>query len=133
MATAHQGRTVVREKARALIKQSWQSQANLSFFLALLVTAGFILPSLGFGKSDELLYADWVYSLMLVSGVAIAWGRRWLFLLSVQCCQRNPCSPLDGILYPDPYVASMGRRLVSDGDHGDCPGAVSAGFSRRAG
>ncbi len=82
MATAHQGRTVVREKARALIKESWQSQANLSFFLALLVTVGFILPALGFGKNDEVLYSDWVYSLMLISGVAIAWGRRWLFLLS---------------------------------------------------
>ena len=73
---------VVREKARALIKQSWQSQANLAFFLALLVVLGFILPSLGFGKSDELLYSDFVFSLMLASGVAIAWGQRWLFLLS---------------------------------------------------
>jgi|SRR5208283_2745193 len=72
----------VREKARALIKQSWQSQANLSFFLGLLVTIGFVLPSLGFGKNDEQLYGDWAYSLMLTSGVAIAWGRRWLFLLS---------------------------------------------------
>jgi len=73
---------VVREKARALIKQSWQSQANLAFFLALLVVLGFVLPSLGFGKSDELLYSDFVFSLMLASGVAIAWGQRWLFLLS---------------------------------------------------
>ena len=31
------GSGVVREKAGALIKQSWQSQANLGFFLALLV------------------------------------------------------------------------------------------------
>jgi ion channel len=75
-------RQVVRNKARALITQSWQSQANLSFFLALLITLGFILPSLGFGKSDEVLYSDWVFSLMLISGVAIAWGQRWLFLLS---------------------------------------------------
>ena len=73
---------MVREKARALIKQSWQSQANLAFFLALLVVLGFVLPSLGFGKSDELLYSDFVFSLMLASGVAIAWGQRWLFLLS---------------------------------------------------
>jgi len=73
---------VVRKKARALITESWQSQANLSFFLALLVTVGFVLPSLGFGKSDEALYSDLVFSLMLMSGVAIAWGQRWLFLLS---------------------------------------------------
>ncbi len=81
MATAHQGRTVVREKARALIKESWQSQANLSFFLALLVTIGFVLPALGFGK-DVLLYADIGFSLLLMSGVAIAWGQRWLFALA---------------------------------------------------
>jgi Ion channel len=72
----------VREKARALITESRQSQANLSFFLVLLVTLGFVLPSLGFGKSDETLYSDLVFSLMLISGVAIAWGQRWLFLLS---------------------------------------------------
>ncbi len=72
----------VREKARALITESWQSQANLSFFLALLVTVGFILPSLGFGKNDERLYSDAVFSVLLISGVAIAWGRRWLFVLS---------------------------------------------------
>jgi Ion channel len=78
----HLGTGAVRERARALITQSWQSQANLSFFLALLVTVGFILPSLGFGKSDEILYSDMVFSLLLISGVAIAWGQRWLFLLS---------------------------------------------------
>jgi hypothetical protein len=70
---------VVRKRARALIKQSWQSQANLSFFLALLVVLGFVLPVLGFGKNDEILYSDFVFSLLLASGVAIAWGRPWLF------------------------------------------------------
>jgi len=70
---------VVRNKARALIKQSWQSQANLSFFLALIVGLGFVLPVLGFGKNDEILYSDFVFSLLLASGVAIAWGRPWLF------------------------------------------------------
>ena len=72
----------VRKKARALITESWQSQANLSFFLGLLVAVGFVLPSLGFGKSDELRYSDFVFSLLLASGVAIAWGRRWLFPLA---------------------------------------------------
>jgi len=74
---------VVREKARGFIKESWQSQANLSFFLGLVVTLGFILPSLGFGRNDELEYADVGFSLFLISGVAIAWGRRWLFPLAV--------------------------------------------------
>ena len=72
------GRDAVRNKARTLIKESWQSQANLSFFLALLVTVGFVLPSLGFGRDDALLYADVVFSLLLISGIAIAWGRPWL-------------------------------------------------------
>src|SRR5271157_762367 len=72
----------VRKKARALITDSWQSQANLSFFLVLLVTVGFVLPAVGVGKSDELRYSDMVFSLLLISGVAIAWGQRWLFLLS---------------------------------------------------
>ena len=79
MGTAHQGRTVVREKARTLIEQSWQSQANLAFFLALIVGLGFVLPVLGFGKNDEILYSDFVFSLLVASGVAIAWGRPWLF------------------------------------------------------
>src|SRR5271165_1560186 len=75
-------RDAVREKARALITESWQSQANLSFFLALLVFVGFVLPSLGFGKDDEMLYSDMAFSLMMISGVAIAWGQRKQFLLA---------------------------------------------------
>jgi Ion channel len=73
----------VRKKARALITDTWQSQANLSFFLALLITVGFVLPSLGFGKGDEMRYSDLVFSLLLASGVAIGWGQRWLFPLGV--------------------------------------------------
>ncbi len=72
----------VREKARALITERWQSQANLSFFLGLLIVVGFILPSLGFGRDDEQRYSDFAFSMLLVSGVAIAWGRRWLFPLA---------------------------------------------------
>jgi Ion channel len=72
----------VREKARAFIAESWQSQANLSFFLALLVFVTFVLPSLGFGRDDAKLYSDLNFSLVLISGVAIAWGQRKLFLLA---------------------------------------------------
>jgi hypothetical protein len=72
----------VSKKARGLIHDSWQSQANLSLFLVLLVFAGFLLPSLGFGKHHLRLYTDIVFSVMLVSGVAIAWGQRKLFLLA---------------------------------------------------
>jgi Ion channel len=79
MATARRERMVAREKARAFLKQSWQSQTNLAFFLGLLITLGLVLPSLGFGKSDEIRYSDFCFSLMLISGVAIAWGQPWLF------------------------------------------------------
>ena len=69
----------VRRKATLIIKDSWQSQANLSFFLILQVLISFLLPSLGFGKDDLRFYADICFSIMLVSGVALAWGRPRLF------------------------------------------------------
>jgi hypothetical protein len=77
------GHRRVRQKARAFIAESWQSQANLSFFLALLVFVGFVLPSLGFGRKDAKLYSDLAFSLVVISGAAIAWGQRRLFLLTV--------------------------------------------------
>lgn len=76
------GHAVVREKAKHLVVNSWQSQANLSFFLVLEVLIAFILPALGFGRSDFRLYSDLGYSVLLISGVAIAWEQRWLFTLA---------------------------------------------------
>lgn len=69
-------RAAVRKKARGLITETWQSQANLSLFLALEILIAFILPSLGFGKEDAKLYSDMGFSVLLISGVAIAW-RQW--------------------------------------------------------
>jgi len=69
----------VRTKATRMIKDSWQSQANLSFFLILQVLIAFVLPSMGFGRDDLRLYADLGFSVMLISGVAIAWGWPKLF------------------------------------------------------
>jgi voltage-gated potassium channel Kch len=74
------GRAAVRKKATKLIKESWQSQANLSFFLVLQVLISFVLPSLGFGREDFRFYSNIGYSVMIVSGVAIAWGQRKLFI-----------------------------------------------------
>jgi hypothetical protein len=70
---------VVTGKARDLLVHTWESQANLGLFLALLVFCVFILPLIGFGKEHTTLYTDSVYSVLIVSGVAIAWGRRELF------------------------------------------------------
>lgn len=68
--------------ARSLVKETWEAQANLSFFLALLVSFVFILPLSSVVEKHFSLYVDIGYSLMLVSGVAIGWGTRpWLFFL----------------------------------------------------
>ena len=65
--------------ARRLIAQTWQSQANLSVFLILLVVSVFILPLLSDRLKNIGFYTDLVLTLMMSAGVAIAWGRRWLF------------------------------------------------------
>ncbi len=71
-----------RAKARRIIADTWQSQANLSLFLALVVCIGFVFPALGVGRNDLRLYGDLGTALMLISGVAIAWGHRTLMLLT---------------------------------------------------
>src|SRR5215471_3725179 len=70
---------VVRKKATRIIKDSWQTQANLSFFLILQVLIAFVLPTLGVGRDDLRIYADVGFSIMLVSGIALAWGWPKLF------------------------------------------------------
>jgi hypothetical protein len=73
---------LMRARTRDLLTLSWQSQANLSLFLFLLVVVTFVLPSLGFEKNNLLLYGDIVFSVVLVVGAAIAWGERTLFVLT---------------------------------------------------
>lgn len=73
-------RAAVRKRAKGLITETWQSQANLSLFLLLEILLAFILPSLGFGKEDTQLYSDIGFSILLTSGVAIAWGQWKLFV-----------------------------------------------------
>jgi hypothetical protein len=67
-------------KGRALIVQTWESQLNLSLFLGLLVVTVFLLPALGFEGQYFNVSTDLVFSVVLVSGVAIAWGQRRLFV-----------------------------------------------------
>jgi hypothetical protein len=69
-------------KTRDLLSHSWQSQANLSFFLLLLVVVTFVLPSMGFEKSNLPIYSDIAFSFALVVGAAIAWENRTLFSLT---------------------------------------------------
>jgi hypothetical protein len=67
-------------KVREAITQTWQSEANLSFFLALLVLLAFVLPCLGLERRR--LYNNLASSVVLISGVAIAWRRRAVFFLA---------------------------------------------------
>ena len=68
---------------RGLVSETWQSEANLSFFLALLVLMVFVLPSIGFDQLHKGLYDDIAASVLLLSGAAIAWRVRWLFLVAI--------------------------------------------------
>ncbi len=61
-------------KGRVLIAQTWKSQLNLSIFLGLLVLTVFLMPILGIDHPYRRFWADLIYSIILISGVAIAWG-----------------------------------------------------------
>ena len=78
----HLATAAVRAKARRVITDTWQSQANLSLFLGLIVLLGFVFPAMGFARDDFRLYSYLGFTLMLISGTAIAWGHRTLLLLA---------------------------------------------------
>ena len=69
-------------KGRVLIAQTWESQLNLSLFLGLLALTIFWMPALGLVRPYGRLVFDLMFSVVLISGVAIAWGQRRLFILS---------------------------------------------------
>jgi hypothetical protein len=74
-------------RTRGLLTRKWQSEANLSFFLFLLIVVGFVLPSVVSEKHSYLpLYSDIAFSTLLVVGVAIAWGNRRLFVVTSLVC-----------------------------------------------
>jgi Ion channel len=69
-------------KGRALIAQTWESQLNLSLFLGLLIFIVFLTPVLGLERASGRFARDLMFSIVLTSGVAIAWGQRRLFVFS---------------------------------------------------
>jgi len=69
-------------KISDLLTRSWQSQANLSLFLFLLILVAFLLPSVGFEKNSLHFYDDAAASVVAVVGTAIAWRNRKLFLVT---------------------------------------------------
>jgi Ion channel len=64
---------------RKLVKETWQTEASLSVFLGLIVLIIFVLPAVGFGRSNEKLYADVSYTVGMACGVSLAWRTRALF------------------------------------------------------
>lgn len=69
-------------KTRNFLTLSWWSEANVSFFLLLLIVAGFVLPSAGIKRNNLPLYADITFSVLLLVGAALAWENRRLFVLT---------------------------------------------------
>ena len=69
-------------KVREVVAQTWQSEANLSIFLALLVLLIFVIPSVGLERDHERLYGNLMTSVLLLCGAAIAWRRRAVFFLA---------------------------------------------------
>jgi hypothetical protein len=73
----------VSQKARRLVHDTWEAQANLSFFLTLLVLFAFVFPLANVVEHHFAAYVDVAFSLLLISGTAIAWGRPVLFYLGI--------------------------------------------------
>ncbi len=69
-------------RTRDFMTRSWQSEAYLAAFLFLLIVVGFVLPSVGFEENNLPLYADIMFSVVLVVGAAIAWVDRILFVVT---------------------------------------------------
>ena len=70
----------IHQKVREVVTQTWQTEANLSFFLGLLVLVIFVIPSLGLERNAERLYGNLATSVILVCGSAVAWSRRAVFI-----------------------------------------------------
>ncbi len=70
-------------KARDLLTHSWESQANISLFLILLVLTIFVLPSIGFEENHRQLYGDIAFTIILIFGTAVGRHNPRLFAPTV--------------------------------------------------
>ena len=93
----------LRPKAKELIVQTWQSQANLSIFLGLLVVSIFVLPAVTGKRIDIRLWSDIIGSLLLIAGVAIAWGRQKLLVAGVAIAIPTLIVRWVGFVWPDRF------------------------------
>jgi hypothetical protein len=92
-----------------------ESQIRVSIFLVLLVLTVFVLPSLGLGVRHPRGYSLVVTSVLLFSGVSIAWERRRLFVFSVLVALVTVGAKLVAMRMPSPFwiLYSEGATLVS--------------------
>jgi hypothetical protein len=58
------------------------SQINISIFLILIILVVFVMPSIGLGSNYERWYGSIATSVLFISGIAIAWDRRRLFVIA---------------------------------------------------
>ena len=108
-------------KTRDLLAHSWQSQANLSFFLLLLVVLMFVFPAMGFEKSHLPIYADIAFTVASVVGAAIALGEPNPVRASVLSVRRSDCGSVGDAMEPDKSahaVASIDRAGSYTNDYG---------------
>lgn len=73
----------IRQRARRLVHDTWQTEANLAVFLGLIAVMTFVLPLTSFVGDHVNLYTDVASSLALISGVAITWRHGWIFYLAL--------------------------------------------------
>jgi hypothetical protein len=97
---------------REAITQTWQSEANLSVFLALLILLAFVLPSLGLERQDRMLYSNLATTVMLISGVAIAWRGRALFLVASSIAVVTLIVRWSALLFP-PHTPTIKSEIVT--------------------
>ena len=64
---------------RKIVEETWETEASLSVFLGLMVLIVFVLPAVGFDRSNEKLYTDVSFTVGMACGVSLAWRSRALF------------------------------------------------------
>jgi Ion channel len=92
-----------------------ESQIRISIFLGLLILTVLVLPSVGLGVRHPQGYGLVGTSVLLCSGISIAWERRRLFIFSVLVAVVTVCAKLFALWMPSPFwiLYSEGATLVS--------------------
>ncbi len=89
-----------------------QTDAKITVFLFLLVVAGCVLPSNRLETNNLPLYADIVFSVVLILGSAIAWEKRTVFVATsiVVLVLRLRFAGCHGGRQPGPFYSGVNRQ-----------------------